>query len=67
MFDAVDWSRPEWLVGLMLVPVVIATIVWSFGRRQRALDAFSEAPVRGRTQPLPARRRQVRGCCSYCR
>jgi Ca-activated chloride channel family protein len=61
MFDAVDWSRPEWLMGLMLVPVVIATIVWSFGRRRRALDAFSEAPVRGRTQPLPARRRQVRG------
>ncbi len=61
MFDALDWSRPEWLVALMLVPVVIATIVWSFNRRQRALDAFSEAPVRGRTQSLPARRRQVRG------
>ncbi len=61
MFDAVDWSRPEWLMALILVPVVIATILWSFNRRQRALDAFSEAPVRGRTQPLPARRRQVRG------
>lgn len=60
-FGAIDWSRPEWLTALVLVPVVIATIVWSFNRRQRALDAFSEAPVRGRTQPLPARRRQTRG------
>lgn len=59
--DAIDWSRPEWLMALMLVPVVIATIVWSLHRRQRALDVFSEAPVRGRTQPLPARRRQARG------
>ncbi len=61
MFEAIDWSRPEWLVALVLVPVVIATIVWSSNRRQQALDAFSEALVRDRTQPLPARRRQVRG------
>ncbi len=56
-----DWLRPAYLIGLALVPVAAAGIVWSVRRRVRALDRFADTDVRRRTQELPAGRRGVRG------
>ncbi|HUF89101.1 MAG TPA: VWA domain-containing protein [Gemmatimonadota bacterium] len=60
-WGAISWARPEWLWGLALVPLVALAIVWSLRRRARALESFSEADVRARTQDLSEGRRVLRG------
>lgn len=60
-WGAISWARPEWLWGLALVPLVALAIVWSLRRRARALESFSEAEVRARTQHLSEGRRVLRG------
>ena len=60
-WGAISWARPEWLWTLALVPLVALAIAWSLRRRARALESFSEAHVRGRTQPLSEGRRVLRG------
>lgn len=60
-WDAISWARPEWLWALVTVPVAALAILWSLGRRRRALEAFAEADVRARTQSLPGGRRALRG------
>ncbi|MGH7572220.1 MAG: VWA domain-containing protein, partial [Gemmatimonadota bacterium] len=59
--NGLEWLRPEYLIGLILVPVATAGIVWSVRRRRRALDRFADTDVRRRTQELPAGRRGIRG------
>ena len=51
-WEAISWARPEWLWSLGLVPLTALAVVWSLRRRGRALEAFAEADVRARTQPL---------------
>ncbi len=61
LLPGVDWSRPMVLWAFALVPVALAALV-VFARRQRkALEAFAEAGVRARTQPLGTARRGARG------
>ncbi|MGH7565557.1 MAG: vWA domain-containing protein, partial [Gemmatimonadota bacterium] len=60
-WDAISWARPEWLWALVTVPFAALAIVWSLGRRRRALEAFAEADVRARTQSLPGGRPALRG------
>ncbi|MGH7549766.1 MAG: VWA domain-containing protein [Gemmatimonadota bacterium] len=59
--NGIEWLRPAYLIGLVLVPVATAGIVWSVKRRRRALDRFADTDVRRRTQELPAGRRGIRG------
>ena len=59
--NGLEWLRPEYLVGLVVVPIAIAGIVWSVRRRGRALDRFADTDVRRRTQELPAGPRWLRG------
>lgn len=57
----IDWARPDWLWALALVPLAASAVILMARRRRRALEAFAEAGVRGRTQPLPGPRYQARG------
>lgn len=52
-----DWSRPEWLGLLLLVPVAAAVLAAYARRRRGSLERFAEAGPRGRTQALGAARR----------
>ncbi|MFN2420621.1 MAG: VWA domain-containing protein [Gemmatimonadota bacterium] len=56
----IDWARPLWLWALALVPLAGIAIHLVARRRSRALEAFSEARVRARTQPIPSGRRGTR-------
>lgn len=60
-WDAISWARPEWLWTLAVVPIAALAIAWSLGRRRRALETFSEAGVRGRTQRLSRGHSGLRG------
>jgi Ca-activated chloride channel family protein len=60
-WEAISWARPEWLWALVTVPLAALAIVWSLGRRRRALEAFAEADVRARTQSLPGGHPGLRG------
>jgi Ca-activated chloride channel family protein len=60
-FTGIDWSRPEWLAALVLVPLGIAGLIWFARRRRGALTEFAEPDVRERTQPIPTRFRRSRG------
>jgi Ca-activated chloride channel family protein len=55
-----DWARPVLLWGLAAVPLAVL-VIWLLARRRRsALEAFAQADVRARTQPLPRRARGMR-------
>jgi len=56
-----DWSRPELLWTLALVPAAILALALLGRRRRRALEAFAESDVRARTQTLAPSRSAVRG------
>ena len=60
-WEAISWARPDWLWSLALVPLTALAVVWSLRRRGRALEAFAEAQVRARTQPLAEGRGLARG------
>lgn len=59
--SVVDWSRPEWLWALALVPIAVGAVIWGLGRRRRALERFSEREVRSRTQSTEGAHGPLRG------
>ena len=56
-----DWSRPEWLWALALLPLAAAGAVLALRARRRRLDRFAEPSVRERTRTLPPGRAAARG------